>query len=77
MNGLRRSTRIPNDPLNREIGARQARLTSQNATYRDALPAPKRALSRPVKHADPLAAYTRALAHDETISAGARRRAAR
>lgn len=55
---------------NVDTAAQQARLTSRNDTYRSTLPA--QGLAR-----DPLAAYTRAMSHDPTISLKARRRAMR
>lgn len=66
----RKTTRRGLSRDNVDIAAQQGRLTSRNQTYRDSLPA--KTLMR-----DPLAAYTRAMAHDETISPRARRRAMR
>lgn len=81
---MKKGLRRPTNPDNIMMASRQARLASQNDTYRSNNPPPRAPRPAPtfVRAADPLGGYDAAIAaagrrygvHDETISRRALRR---
>lgn len=84
MNSFKRGLRRSTNEDNIMMASRQARLASQNDTYRSNNPPPRALRPAPtlVRAADPLAGYDAAIAaagrrhgvHDETVSRRALRR---